>query len=180
MPVGNTEVTCRPKIAPTSGLRSAPCSTMSLAPPSSEQSLANSRAASYQPGASPGRTLAEPKTTTVLATPQALDIMGERYGRDFAHTPEPAAYGQTVARSGVDVTLVPAGHVLGSAQAVVRWKGLTMVVSGDYKRRRDPTCSPFEPVVVGVQIWKDCSHGWVLLSRPGWLCRIFASCISFK
>ncbi len=25
-------------------------------------------------------------------------------------------------------------------------KGLTIVVSGDYKRRRDPTCTPFEPV----------------------------------
>jgi putative mRNA 3-end processing factor len=29
---------------------------------------------------------------------------------------------------------------------VVRWKGLTMVVSGDYTRRRDPTCPAFEPV----------------------------------
>ena len=41
---------------------------------------------------------------------------------------------------------MPAGHILGSAQVVVRWKGLTIVVSGDYKRRRDPTCPPFEPV----------------------------------
>jgi putative mRNA 3-end processing factor len=28
----------------------------------------------------------------------------------------------------------------------VRWKGLTIVVSGDYKRRRDPTCARFEVV----------------------------------
>src|SRR4030095_9591062 len=48
--------------------------------------------------------------------------------------------------------LAPAGHVLGSAQVVVRWKGLTMVVSGDYKRRRDPTCPPFEPVPCDVFI----------------------------
>jgi len=34
--------------------------------------------------------------------------------------------------------------VLGSAQAVIRHRGVTMVVSGDYKRRRDPTCEPFE------------------------------------
>jgi putative mRNA 3-end processing factor len=46
----------------------------------------------------------------------------------------------------VEITLVPAGHVLGSAQAVLRHKGLTLVASGDYKRRRDPTCPPFEPV----------------------------------
>jgi putative mRNA 3-end processing factor len=43
------------------------------------------------------------------------------------------------------VTLVPAGHVLGSAQAVLEHQGSRVVVSGDYKRRRDPTCAPFEP-----------------------------------
>src|SRR6195952_3192459 len=82
----------------------------------------------------------------VLATPQTLAIMAERYGEDFAGSRQAAAYGEVVDRDAVQVTLVPAGHVLGSAQAVVRWKGLTMVVSGDYKRRRDPTCRPFEPV----------------------------------
>jgi putative mRNA 3-end processing factor len=44
------------------------------------------------------------------------------------------------------VTLRPAGHVLGSAQAVIEYRGSRVVVSGDYKRRRDPTCAPFEPV----------------------------------
>jgi len=82
----------------------------------------------------------------VLATPQTLAIMAARYGEDFAGTTEAAPYGKTVAREGVEVTLVPAGHVLGAAQAVLRWKGMTVVVSGDYKRRRDPTCPPFEPV----------------------------------
>src|SRR3954464_2618502 len=82
----------------------------------------------------------------VLATPETLDIMGERYGVGFAQSMQAAAYGEAVPRDDVEVTLVPAGHVLGSAQAVIRCKGLTIVVSGDYKRRRDPTCPPFEPV----------------------------------
>ena len=82
----------------------------------------------------------------VLATPETLAIMAARYGEDFAGTTEAAPYGKTIARDGVEVTLVPAGHVLGSAQAVLRWKGMTVVVSGDYKRRRDPTCPPFEPI----------------------------------
>src|SRR5690606_4315665 len=73
----------------------------------------------------------------VLATPETLAIMGERYGLGFARTAQPAAYGEVISRDDVEVSLVPAGHVLGSAQAVVRWKGLTVVVSGDYKRRRD-------------------------------------------
>jgi len=83
---------------------------------------------------------------TVVATPATLDIMQCRYGEDFTGAQQPLAYGESVVRDGVEVTLVPAGHVLGSAQAVVRWKGMTMVVSGDYKRRRDPTCPLFEPV----------------------------------
>ena len=33
-----------------------------------------------------------------------------------------------------------AGHVLESEQGVLRWKGITALISGDYKRRRDPTC----------------------------------------
>ncbi|MDB5091856.1 MAG: hypothetical protein JWR09_5850, partial [Mucilaginibacter sp.] len=82
----------------------------------------------------------------VLATPETLAIMATRYGADFAVRTEASIYGQTVSCDAVGVTLVPAGHVLGSAQAVLRWKGITAVISGDYKRRRDPTCRPFEPV----------------------------------
>jgi putative mRNA 3-end processing factor len=45
----------------------------------------------------------------------------------------------------VSVKLVPAGHILGSAQAVLEKGGSRIVVSGDYKRQPDPTCPPFEP-----------------------------------
>jgi putative mRNA 3-end processing factor len=83
---------------------------------------------------------------TVLATAPTLDIMRCRYGDDFTGLAQPLDYGERVIRDGVELSFAPAGHVLGSAQAVVRWKGLTMVVSGDYKRRRDPTCPAFEPV----------------------------------
>ena len=102
---------------------------------------------------------------TVIATPQTLAIMAERYGQDFAGSVQPLAYGESVSRDGVDVTLVPAGHVLGSAQAVVAWKGLTMVVSGDYKRRRDPTCPPFEPVPCDVFI-SEATFGLPVFRHP--------------
>ncbi len=82
----------------------------------------------------------------VLATPETLAIMAVRYGENFAGTREAIAYGQTRKIGDADVRLVPAGHVLGSAQAVVEAHGRRIVVSGDYKRRRDPTCAPFEPV----------------------------------
>jgi putative mRNA 3-end processing factor len=82
----------------------------------------------------------------VLATAETLAIMEARYGEDFAASTQALKYGETTGRDGVEITLVPAGHVLGSAQAVIRAKGMTIVVSGDYKRRRDPTCPLFEPV----------------------------------
>ena len=83
---------------------------------------------------------------TVLATPETLAIMAARYGTDFAASTQAARYGEKISRGGVGVRLVPAGHVLGSAQAVLGWKDITVVVSGDYKRRRDPTCPAFEPI----------------------------------
>ena len=101
----------------------------------------------------------------VLATAETLDIMAERYGVGFAEARQAAAYGETVNRDDVAVTLVPAGHVLGSAQAVVRWKGLTMVVSGDYKRRRDPTCARFEPVPCDVFI-SEATFGLPVFRHP--------------
>lgn len=101
----------------------------------------------------------------VLATPATLDIMAERYGADFADARQAAAYGETVHRDGVEISLVPAGHVLGSAQAVVRHRGMTMVVSGDYKRRRDPTCAPFEPVGCDVFI-SEATFGLPVFRHP--------------
>ena len=101
----------------------------------------------------------------VLATRETLDIMAERHGEGFAGAAQAAAYGEAVDRDAVQVSLVPAGHVLGSAQAVVRWKGLTMVVSGDYKRRRDPTCPPFEPVACDVFI-SEATFGLPVFRHP--------------
>lgn len=89
---------------------------------------------------------ARPGHGAVLATPETLAIMAERYGPDFAGRVQPAACGEATTINGVAVRFAPAGHVLGSAQAVIERDGLIMVVSGDYKRRRDPTCLPFEPV----------------------------------
>ena len=101
----------------------------------------------------------------VAATPETIAIMAERYGEDFTGLRQPVGYGESLHRDGVDITLVPAGHVLGSAQAVVRWKGLTIVASGDYKRRRDPTCALFEPVPCDVFI-TEATFGLPVFRHP--------------
>ena len=82
----------------------------------------------------------------VLATVETLRIMEARYGPGFAGTTQAIRYGERLAIGGVTASFHPAGHVLGSAQIAVEKDGLRIVASGDYKRRADPTCAPFEPV----------------------------------
>ncbi len=117
----------------------------------------------------------------VLATPETLDIMRVRYGEAFADVTQAAAYGERIEHGGAEVTLVPAGHVLGSAQAVVRHGGLTVVVSGDYKRRRDPTCAAFEPVPCDVFI-SEATFGLPVFRHPsdaGEVAKLLASVRQF-
>ena len=59
--------------------------------------------------------------------------------RATSRRPRPLAYGETWSRGEVEVTLVPAGHVLGSAQVVVEVAGPDHGRHrGDYKRARRP------------------------------------------
>ena len=88
----------------------------------------------------------------VMATAETLKIMAERYGPGFAGSSQPIALGEPTSMNGVSVTFHPAGHVLGSAQIAVEKAGMRIVASGDYKRRRDPTCAPFAPVPCDVFI----------------------------
>lgn len=57
-----------------------------------------------------------------------------------------AEYGETLDFRGVKVSLHPAGHMLGSAQVRVEYRGEVWVCSGDFKVAADPTCAPFEPL----------------------------------
>lgn len=102
---------------------------------------------------------------SVLATRETLAIMGTRYGADFTSHPQPIAYRDSVTVNGVTIRLVPAGHVLGSAQAVIEKGGARVVVSGDYKRRRDPTCALFEPVECDVFI-SEATFGLPVFRHP--------------
>src|SRR3546814_10808163 len=73
--------------------------------------------------------------------------------------------GEPLTLGEVEVTFVPAGHVLGSAQIVLDWRGERIVVSGDYKRRPDPTCAGFEPVPCDVFI-TEATFGLPVFRHP--------------
>jgi putative mRNA 3-end processing factor len=61
-------------------------------------------------------------------------------------------YGEPVDRSGVKISLHPAGHILGSAQIRMEFRGEVWVASGDYKLEADGTCEAFQPVRCNVFI----------------------------
>jgi putative mRNA 3-end processing factor len=75
--------------------------------------------------------------------PDTAPILRKRLG-DV--TIETATYGQILTRNGVELSLHPAGHVLGSAQVRVTSKGETWVASGDYKLESDGVSPAFEPL----------------------------------
>jgi len=98
----------------------------------------------------------------VYATPETLAIMGCRYGEQAGR---PVGYGEVVRVGDVEISFVPAGHVLGSAQIVLEHGGERIVVSGDYKRRPDPTCAPFQPVPCDIFI-TEATFGLPVFRHP--------------
>ena len=80
----------------------------------------------------------------VMATPATLAMMQARYGKTFTKDRQAADFGETHQINGVQVRLIPAGHVLGSAQIVVEYDKRKLICTGDFKRRQDPTCAAFQ------------------------------------
>lgn len=59
---------------------------------------------------------------------------------------ESLAYNQTKMINGVKVSFHPAGHIIGSAQIRLEYKGYVVVFSGDYKIQPDGVSTSFEPI----------------------------------
>jgi putative mRNA 3-end processing factor len=78
-----------------------------------------------------------------LAAAASVPVLRRRLGEARI---EGVPFGERVRMGEVTASFHPAGHVLGSAQVRVERGGEVWVFSGDYKRRADPTCEPFEPV----------------------------------
>lgn len=92
----------------------------------------------------------------VYATAETIAIMQARYGEDMAQHCEALQYSETIqlgpSEDPVSCTFYPAGHILGSAQILLEYRGNRVVISGDYKRQPDPTCPPFIPISCDVFI----------------------------
>jgi putative mRNA 3-end processing factor len=112
-----------------------------------------------------------------LAAQQAESVLRTRLGDIDLQT---LAYGQRIVHNGVDLSLHPAGHVLGSAQVRLEHAGAVWVASGDYKVAPDKTCAPFEPVkcdvfitesTFGLPIYRWCPDDEIFADINGWWAR---------
>lgn len=71
-------------------------------------------------------------------------VMRQRLGNDIRI--ETMDYSQVINFNGVKLSFHPAGHIPGSAQIRLEYRGKVAVVSGDYKLEDDGLSTPFEPV----------------------------------
>ncbi|MEM9143973.1 MAG: ligase-associated DNA damage response exonuclease, partial [Bacteroidota bacterium] len=78
-----------------------------------------------------------------LTHPKNIPIITHRLGPLQVTGKE---WGEPFTINGVRFSLHPAGHILGSSQVRVAYKGEVWVFSGDYKTEDDGICKPFEPI----------------------------------
>jgi putative mRNA 3-end processing factor len=87
---------------------------------------------------------ARPGCAAYLCASPCAPLLTRRLGAATAIETHP--YGTATTLGSTRVSFHPAGHVLGSAQVRIEGAQGVWVISGDYKRARDPTCVSFEPV----------------------------------
>src|SRR5690349_11431591 len=79
-----------------------------------------------------------------IAHPLTVPVLRERVGAKISVTP--VEYGKILNIHGVKISLHPAGHIPGSAQVRLEYKGEVWVVTGDYKLEDDGLTEPYEPL----------------------------------
>jgi putative mRNA 3-end processing factor len=98
-----------------------------------------------------------------LCHPITAPIMRARMGPDLnISTME---HGETVVINGVQFSFHPAGHIPGSVQVRVEYKGEVWVATGDHKRHADGISDPFEPVPCHTFI-TECTFGLPIYRWP--------------
>lgn len=91
-------------------------------------------------------------SSQVYCTEATAAFMQLRYGKNAAKAFHIAPYDQPFVIGGVGITLIPAGHMLGSAQILMEYQGTRYLYTGDYKLQADATCEPLEWVKTDVLI----------------------------
>lgn len=95
---------------------------------------------------------ASPGHQLIFCTPPTAAFMRHRYRRQPTDSFSEQPYHRPFQLQQVTLYFVPAGHMLGSAQIVMEYRGVRYVYTGDYKMQADDTCEPLETVAADVLI----------------------------
>lgn len=79
-----------------------------------------------------------------LGHKKSVPILKHRLGKEI--NVKGVDYNESIEVNGVKISLHPSGHIPGSAQVRLEYKGEVAVVSGDYKLEDDGLTEAFEPV----------------------------------
>lgn len=95
---------------------------------------------------------ASPGHRNIYCTAGTATIMQYRYPKQPLESYHIKGFSEFFQINGVDIYLYPAGHILGSAQIMMIYKGVRYLYTGDYKLQEDRTCEPIQIVEAEVLI----------------------------
>jgi len=87
---------------------------------------------------------ARPGMGSYLCHTFTREIIRHRLGAE--NNIQTLGYNEPISVNGATISFHPAGHIIGSAQVRLEYKGEIWVVTGDYKLNDDGVSTPYEPV----------------------------------
>ncbi len=108
---------------------------------------------------------ARPNNKVILSSKETIELMKLRYGQNYCSQSQIIKFNEVVKINNVKIRIYPAGHILGSVQFLIEYKGYRLLISGDYKRSIDLTCSQYEPVKCDTFI-TEATFGLPIFNHP--------------
>ena len=88
-----------------------------------------------------------------------------RYGNNCAKNFHPVKYGEKTYIDGLNITMYPAGHILGSSQILIEKNGKRILITGDYKTITDNTAQSFQLIKTHTLI-TEATFGLPIFKHP--------------
>lgn len=98
-----------------------------------------------------------------LCSVESVGVLKLRVGKE--QNIQGVSYGEKVKIGEVTFSFYPAGHIIGSSQILLEYKGKRLVVTGDYKLDFDKSCTSFESVKCHTLI-TECTFGLPIFNWP--------------
>ena len=108
---------------------------------------------------------ARPNNKSIFSSKETIELMHLRYGESYCSDFQIARFDEKIKINDVTVQIHPAGHILGSIQFLINYKGYRLLISGDYKRTKDKTCLSYEPVKCDTFI-TEATFGLPIFNHP--------------